>query len=216
MEERKFDEITPRPILEYCYAHSKLMTGVLEKLESKTREHGQIKMMSGPYLGRFLSMMSRVIRPDYIVEVGGFTGYGTACLSQGLTESGTIVSIEKNPALEGFASDLFRELGIAERVEQKIGDALEILPGLEPGIDLVFIDAAKRQYIRYYELVLPLVRKGGVILADNTLWKGSLVSEPLDKLGEGLDAFNKHVSLDERVDNILLPIDDGIHFITKR
>jgi len=216
MEERKFDQITPRAILEYCYDHSKMANAeALERLELRTREHGQIKMLSGPYLGKFLSMISSVIRPKYILEIGGFTGYGTACLALGLREEGKIISIEKNPELKGFAEDIFKDLGIEHKIDQRIGDALEIIATLDCSFDLVFIDAAKRQYIDYFEMVLPLVRTGGVILADNTLWKGSLVHPPLDRMGEGIDNFNKHIKNDIRVENILLPLDDGVHFIIK-
>lgn len=217
MEERKFDQITPRAILEYCYDHSKMVNAeALKRLEVRTREHGQIKMLSGPYLGKFLSMISSIIRPKYILEIGGFTGYGTACLAMGLQEEGKIISIEKNPELKGFADDIYEDLGISHKIDQRIGDARDIISTLDYSFDLVFIDAAKRQYIDYFEMVLPCIRKGGVILADNTLWKGSLVHPSLDKMGEGLDGFNKHIKSDTRVDNILMPLDDGVHFIIKK
>ena len=216
MEERLQTKITPEIIARYCYDHSSEEDALLRELEEKTRTTGQIKMMSGAFLGNFLTVVSKSIRPKYILEVGSFTGYGSICLSRGLVDEGKIITIEKNPELEGFANEYYERLGISEKLIQIIGDASEIIESLDYSFDLVFIDAAKRQYINYYEQILPKLRKGGVILADNTLWKGTVVDKEKDKLAEGLDAFNKHVKKDQRVDNILLPIDDGVHYIVKK
>ena len=216
MDERIQTKITPEIITRYCLEHSSDEAEILQELEQKTRGTGQIKMMSGAFLGNFLSIISQSLQPDYILEVGSFTGYGSICLSRGLKEGGKIITIEKNPELKGFADEYYERLGISDKVTQLIGDASELIDSLDQQFDLVFIDAAKRQYVDYYEAILPKLRKGGVILADNTLWKGTVVEEERDKLAEGLDRFNKHVKKDPRVDNILLPIDDGVHYIIKK
>ncbi len=216
MDERKFNAITPTAISDYCQTHTSPANSVLRDLYQKSYDTGQIKMVSGEYLGRFLSMMSKLIKPQFILEIGTFTGYGTICLAEGLSPEGKIFTIEKNKDLESYALDSFKKLKINHQVVQIIGDATDLIESLDIVFDLVFIDAAKRQYINYYELVLPKLKPGGVILADNTLWKGTVVEESTDKLGEGLMLFNEYVAKDIRVDNILLPIDDGVHFITKR
>jgi len=216
MDARTCDEITPGKIAEYCMEFSNPEGEILKELHEKTKATGQLKMMSGSFLGNLLSMISRSIAPKTILEIGSFTGYGTICLSKGLSEGGKIITIEKNPQLEGFADEFYEKLGIADKVVQLIGDAAEIIESLEYSFDLVFIDAAKRQYIKYFELVLPKLRKGGVILADNTLWKGQVVLDEMDKLGQGIHNFNMFVKNDPRVDNILLPIDDGLNYIIKK
>ncbi len=215
MEIRNSNQITPDLIAAYCYEFSSSANAVLERLKLKSESTGQIQMLSGELSGRILAMFSKLIQPDRILEIGTFTGYGTICLCEGLTEHGRIFTIEKNPELEGFSNASLEELGIKDKVVQIIGDAAEIIPTLDEQFDLVFIDAAKRQYINYFELVLPMLRKGGVILADNTLWKGAVIQEEADRLGEGIKAFNKHVAGDERVHNVLLPVDDGINLIIK-
>jgi len=217
MEIRNSDKITPDLIADYCYAHSSKAGVVLEQLKERTKAYGQINMLSGSLLGRVLSMYSKIIRPRVILEVGSFTCYGTICLSEGLDPDGKIITLEKNPELEGFASEELDRLGLTDRIDQRIGDASALIDKMEDvTIDLAFIDAAKRQYINYYELIMPRLRQGGVILADNTLWKGTVVDDRTDKLGEGLKAFNIHVCNDERVDNVLLPVDDGLHVIIKK
>lgn len=216
MEERHFNKITPEQIAMYCLQHSDKEPEVLSRLKRKSEATGQIKMLSGVFLGRLLSMISKIVQPRYILEIGGFTAYGTLCLAEGLATDGLIVSIEKNEELKGFADEFISELDLQSSIDIVFGDAREIIKTRTESFDLVFIDAAKRQYVEYYEEVLPKLRKGGVILADNTLWKGSIVEENKDKLAEGLDVFNKHVTADTRVDNILLPVDDGLHLIFKR
>lgn len=215
MEERKYSKITPKNLIDYCLAHSDGEPELLKELHRKTREWGDIKMMSGVYLGRTLSLLSKIIRPQTILELGTFTGYGTLCLSEGLLPDGLIYTIEKNVELKGFADEFFERADIAGRVIQKIGDAAEIIPFLDARFDLVFIDAAKRQYIKYYEAIMPKLNKGAVMLVDNVLWKGEVVEEECGKIADGLKKFNSHVSNDPRVQNVLLPIDDGLNMIIK-
>lgn len=216
MDLRNSELITPQLIANYCYQFSDAEPEVLQRLAQKTIEYGQEKMMSGAYLGRILSMISKIVKPQCILEIGTFTGYGSLCLAEGLADNGLLITIEKNPELKSFSQSHIDELGYTDRIQQHIGDAAEIISELDHTFDLVFIDAAKRQYVNYYELVLPKVRPGGIILADNTLWKGTVVQDQADKLGEGIKKFNTHVRNDDRVNNVLLSLDDGLNLIIKK
>lgn len=215
MEDNKYPQITSESIQSYCDKYSSKVSSSLQLLEELSKSAGNIKMLSGGYLGQFLALISIIIQPKIILEIGTFTGYGTLCLARGLGEDGRILTIEKNKDLESFYSKS-SEAHLLSKITQLMGDASEIIAELDFVFDLVFIDAAKRQYINYYELVLPKLKQGGVILADNVLWKGKVVTEDNDKLGQGLDEFNKHVYQDSRVENIILPIDDGLHLIIKK
>jgi len=211
-----FPHITDPAIQDYCKKYSSSLPTAFKKLEEQTYETALPIMMSGPYLGQFLRMFSIILKPERILELGTFTGYGTRCLQEGMSETGKIYTLEKSDDYDQYAEVAF---GSSHRKNQIIplkGDAAELIPKLDEQWDLVFIDAAKRQYSNYFDLVFPKLRKGGVILADNVLWKGKIVTENNDKLGEGLDLFNKKIYADERVDNIILPIDDGVNFIVKR
>ena len=189
----------------------------LSTLAERTKNTvGKEVMLSEAYLGRFLQFIGMIVKPKYILEVGTFTGYGAICLAQILEENGTVVTLEKDPSLKDFAKDLIEELGLTDKIDARFGDAAELIQELDFEFDLVFIDAAKRQYVNYYELILPKLRKGGIIIADNVLWKGLITNDEKDKLCEGLDNFNQHVHNDPRTENILLPIDDGINLIRKK
>lgn len=211
-----FPHITDPAIQTYCLEHSSKPSFISESLESSTQETGRYIMASGQYLGKFLQMMSMVIRPTTILEVGTFTGYGTLCLREGLSSDGTIYTIEKDEAYYLLSEKNISAAGGSENVKQLLGDAAQIISELDVELDLVFVDAAKRQYSKYFDLVFPMLKKGGVILADNVLWKGKVGHPDNDKLGQGLDAFNKKVYADDRVENIILPLDDGINFIVKK
>lgn len=211
-----FPHITDPAIQTYCLEHSSKPSFISESLESSTQETGRYIMASGQYLGKFLQMMSMVIRPTTILEVGTFTGYGTLCLREGLSSDGTIYTIEKDEAYYLLSEKNISAAGGSENVKQLLGDAAQIISELDVELDLVFVDAAKRQYSKYFDLVFPMLKKGGVILADNVLWKGKVGHPNNDKLGQGLDAFNKKVYADDRVENIILPLDDGINFIVKK
>lgn len=211
-----FPLITDPTIQAYCNQHSTQQLPLQATIENNSVATGQIKMVSGKFLGQYLRMMSIILQPKRVLEVGTFTGYGTSCLLAGLQVDGLIYTLEKNPEFRQLAASNLESSPQLDQIKFLEGDAAELIAGLDEEWDLVFIDAAKRQYIHYYELVLPKLRKGGVILADNVLWKGKVVHPDNDKLGEGLDAFNKMVVADERVDNVVLPIDDGVNFIVKR
>ena len=174
-------------------------------------------MLSGQVQGKFLEMLSRMIKPDRILEIGTFTGYSAIAMAGGLTEKGKLITIEVNEELEDFITDYFKKSGYSDKIELLIGDALEIVPKLKDRFDLVFIDADKEQYIGYYEAVLPLLKKGGFILADNVIWSGKVleVDAKSDKETMGIKAFNTHIKNDNRVEQVMLSIRDGLMLIRK-
>lgn len=214
--EPTFPNITDPAIQCYCDAHSSKPELIQDQIEASSLATGRIKMISGKFLGQFLRMMSMVLQPKHILELGTFTGYGTSCLLAGLQADGHIYTIEKSTEYKQMAVSNLEKSPQLSQINFLEGDAAALISELDVSWDLVFIDAAKRQYINYYDLVFPKLKKGGVILADNVLWKGKVGHPDNDKLGEGLDAFNKMVVADERVENIILPIDDGVNFIIKK
>ncbi|MBT8231487.1 MAG: O-methyltransferase [Saprospiraceae bacterium] len=216
MDESKYPDITSKEIRAYCEKWSKEGGQHLSELQNKSEITAQTKMLSGPFLGRFLSLISKILNPQTILELGTFTGYGTLCLAEGLRDNGKIITIEKNAELKQFYSEYVTEMNPHIDIVQHIGDAAEIIPKLEDTFDLVFIDAAKRQYKNYYDLLFDKLNPGGVVLADNVLWKAKVVTKDVDKLGQGLMTFNEYIYNDDRVDNIILPIDDGINLIRKK
>ena len=190
------------------------------------------RMLSGHVQGRVLSMISQMIRPKRILELGTFTGYSALCLAEGLTEDGRLVTLEHNDEMESSIRRNFALSPLGEKIELVIGDAKETLENFELRIkdlelgavsdrgeqfDLVFIDADKKEYCDYLDLVLPLVREGGWILADNTLWDGHIVDSAYDKDKQtiGLRAFNDKVAQDERLEKVILPLRDGLTIIRK-
>ena len=195
MDNNTQHRITSGEIYEYCKAHSSDVPAYLHDLEEKSKSTNQIRMISGPYLGLFLTLISKIIQPKYILEIGTFTSYGTLCLANGLAEGGKVIGLEKNENMRGFADKFIEVSGAKDNIIQYYGDARNLIPELKFDFDLVFIDAAKRQYVEYFDLVFEKVRSGGIIIADNVLWKGTIIDEDRDNLADGLDAFNKHVSL---------------------
>lgn len=175
------------------------------------------RMLSGHVQGRFLEMISKMIRPQRILEIGTYTGYSAICLAKGLAGNGILHTIEVNPELEEFAKRYFREAGLESQIVQHGGDALELIPQIDETFDLVFIDAAKESYLDYYHLIFDKVRKGGFILADNALWDGKVVdpNQVQDKETQGIMAFNDFIRKDDRVENVLLSLRDGIMIIRK-
>ena len=180
-------------------------------------------MLSGQVQGELLRMLSRMIRPKRILELGTFTGYSALCLAEGLQEDGELITIEHNDELEDTIRQNISQSPLCARIHLIIGDAKEILSNQQSVVsnqmfDLVFIDADKREYCAYYELVFPLVRQGGFILADNTLWDGHIVDPAYDrdKQTVGLRAFNRMVADDPRVSQVILPLRDGLTIIYKR
>ena len=207
-------------ILEYIEQHSTPESEALRQIVHTTHiEMINPRMMSGHIQGRVLSMFSQMIRPQRILELGTFTAYSTLCLAEGLADDGTLVTLEHNDELEDM---ILRNLALSplgEKVQLVIGDAMEWLAAQSSDwlYDLVFIDADKREYSVYLDAVLPLVRPGGWILADNTLWDGHIIEEAYDKDKQtlALRAFNDKVAQDERLDKVILPLRDGLTIIRK-
>lgn len=208
-------------ILEYIEQHSTPESEALRQIVHTTHiEMINPRMMSGHIQGRVLSMFSQMIRPQRILELGTFTAYSTLCLAEGLADDGTLVTLEHNDELEDM---ILRNLALSplgEKVQLVIGDAMEWLVAQSSDwlYDLVFIDADKREYSAYLDAVLPLVRPGGWILADNTLWDGHIIEEAYDRDKQtlALRAFNDKVAQDERLDKVILPLRDGLTIIRKK
>ena len=205
---------------EYICAHSTPENAVLEAITRDTHVHIlNPHMLSGQVQGRLLSIISHMIRPKRILELGTFTGYSALCLAEGLAEGGKVVTIEHNDELEETIRRNFARSPLGERIELVIGDAKEVLdrPSLVDAYELVFIDADKREYCAYLEAVYPLVPVGGFILADNTLWDGHIIDPAYekDKQTQGLRAFNDKLAEDERFEQVILPLRDGLTLIRK-
>ena len=208
-------------ILEYIEQHSTPESEALRQIVHTTHiEMINPRMMSGHIQGRVLSMFSQMIRPHRILELGTFTAYSTLCLAEGLADDGTLVTLEHKDELEDM---ILRNLALSplgEKVQLVIGDAMEWLAAQSADLlyDLVFIDADKREYSAYLDAVLPLVRPGGWILADNTLWDGHIIEEAYDKDKQtlALRAFNDKVAQDERLEKVILPLRDGLTIIRKK
>jgi caffeoyl-CoA O-methyltransferase len=176
------------------------------------------RMLSGHLQGSILTMLSKMIRPLSILEIGTYTGYSAICLAKGLQQGGRIITIEINDELETIAGKYFQLAGIKDVTEQRFGPALEILPHLTGPFDLVFIDADKREYASYYQVVFDKIVSGGWIIADNTLWDEKVTSASVvnDAQTIGILEFNKLVANDQRVEKIILPIRDGISILRKK
>lgn len=176
------------------------------------------RMISGHLQGQVLSMLSKMIRPTTILELGTFTGYSAICLAKGLAANGKLITIEIDDELEILAQKYFQKAGIQDKVEQRIGSALEIIPRLTDKFDLVFMDADKREYVKYYNLLIDKMNSGAYIIADNTLWSGKVLETPKadDKQTIGILEFNKMVKQDTRVEKVILPLRDGMTVIRKK
>jgi caffeoyl-CoA O-methyltransferase len=205
-------------IEEYSAAHTEEENELLKSLNRDT--HANVlspRMLSGHVQGRFLSMISRMIRPDRILEIGTYTGYSGICFCEGLNPGGKLVTIDINEELESFTRRYFDQTPFKDQIDYRIGNALDIIPTLTDTFDLVFIDADKINYSSYFNLCLEKVRSGGFLIADNVLWSGKVVEQlkKVDKDTQALLDFNRMVHEDPRVSNILLPIRDGLMILQK-
>lgn len=202
----------------YCEAHTTPECELLHRLNRQTNlETVNPRMLSDQLQGQFLTFISKMLRPERILEIGTFTGYSALCLAEGLSATGELHTIEVNVEYEDRIRKYFGQSPLGKQIILHIGDALQVVPTLDITWDLVFIDADKEDYLSYYESVLPSVRKGGFILADNVLWNGKVVQEAAgnDRDTRAILAFNDHVQNDSRVRNLLLPFRDGIMIIEK-
>jgi caffeoyl-CoA O-methyltransferase len=190
---------------------------LLKKIDRDTHlKETMPHMLSGHYQGRLLSMISHMVSPQTILEIGTFTGYATICLAEGLVENGVLHTIDINDELQERVQSYFDTSGYGHKIKCHLGEAINIIPTLSEALDLVFIDADKKNNLQYYELVIDKVRSGGLILIDNVLWKGKIVHEHPDKQTEQVLALNDFIAQDERVQKLILPIRDGIFLIRKR
>jgi len=201
----------------YVVEHTSLENDLLKKIQRETHLNVlQPRMLSGPFQGRFLSLISSLVQPNKILEIGTYTGYSALCLAEGLSKSGTLITIDINDELEARVKGYFQESSFADQLTLKIGPALSIIPQLEHDFDLVFIDADKKNYINYYKEIFPKVKVGGLIIADNVLWSGKVVDQDAqDPDTQLLRDFNLMIQNDSRVSNILLPIRDGLMLVRK-
>lgn len=197
----------------YVVKHSENEPELLQKLNKETHQKIlQPRMLSGHFQGRVLSMLAKILQPKNILEIGTYTGYATLCMAEGLQQEGIIDTIDINEELEEIQNKYFEQSGKRNQIVQHIGNALEIIPKLNKKFDLVFIDADKENYINYWNLILPLMNKGGIVLSDNVLWSGKVLEEVKknDKSTQILMKYNKITQQDLRVETVLLPIRDGL------
>ena len=211
-------EIVNEKAAEYATRFSEPTDSLLQEIEAYTlQNHPHANMLSGPLQGKFLEMISRIIMPQHILEIGTFMGYSALCLAKGLVSEGHLHTIELRTEDAAVARNYFAKSSHTEQIILHEGNALEIIPQLVQTWDLVFIDADKNNYINYYELTLPHLRKGGVILADNVLFHGEVLEENIKgKNAKAIHAFNKHIAKDERVQRIVITVRDGLMMIIKK
>lgn len=208
-----------KEIEQYILNHIESEDAILVELDRET--HLNVigaRMISGHLQGQVLTMLSKMIRPKAILEIGTFTGYSAICLAKGLQENGKLITIEIDDELESIAKKYFEKAGIQHSIEQRIGAALEIIPTLNQTFDLVFIDAHKPEYPAYYNAVFDKTKSGGYIIADNTLWSGKVLEKPAedDFQTRGIIEFNSMIKNDKRVEKVILPLRDGMTIIRKK
>lgn len=209
------DIIDPK-IQAYAEKHTTDESPLLKKINRDT--HAGVlmpRMLSGQLQGRVLSMISCMVRPRFVLEIGTYTGYSALCMAEGLPADGKVITIDINEELEDRVRGYFREANAEDRIDYHIGDAAEIIPQLSMNFDLVFIDADKENYARYFDLLIDRVNLNGFILADNVLWSGKVLTEKPDKDTRAIIDFNQKIQRDPRVENVLLPIRDGIMLMRK-
>lgn len=211
-------DFLPPAIEQYVQNHSSEEMQVLQELSRETQAKVlRPRMLSGHIQGLFLQMISKLIRPERILEIGTYTGYSAICLAQGLNENGLLHTIDVNDELESIIRKYVDKAGLANKISLHIGNALSIIPTLKETWDLVFIDADKENYLNYYHLVFNQVKPGGWIIADNVLWSGKVVDDNEDDIEtQAIRQFNEFIHADERVEHLLLPLRDGLMMIRKK
>lgn len=211
--EEKFPEIE-----RYLEDNASAEPDILKRLRKETfQKTTQPHMISGYLQGRFLSILSHILNPKNVLEIGTFTGYATLSMAEGLAEDGKIYTLDKNEDLAYLPQKYFDESEYSARIEFILGDAKEEIKKLDVTFDLVFIDADKENYVAYIELIKPKLRKGGVMLIDNVLWYGKVIEEnPKDKSTQQIKMVNKIVTEDPDFENVILPLRDGVHLIRKK
>lgn len=200
----------------YCENHTTAPSDLLRELERETHLKTLApQMLSGHLQGQLLRLFSLMLRPETILEIGAFTGYSALCLAEGLADGGCLHTVESNPELEYLIRKYVDRAGMADRIQLHIGRAEKVVPDLQGTFDLVFIDAGKQEYALFYDLVIDRVRPGGLIIADNVLWSGKVLDPEQDLDTHTLHLFNEKILADERVENLLLPVRDGLMVMRK-
>jgi caffeoyl-CoA O-methyltransferase len=204
---------------EYIDAHTSVEPDVLQKLNRETNAKVAMpRMLSGHLQGRMLSMLSHMIKPKQILEIGTYTGYSALCFAEGLQPGGTLHTIDINDELEDMVRQYIKMAGMDDCIKLYTGNAMKIIPTINDTFDLIFIDADKINYSNYYDLVFDKVRPGGFILADNVLWSGQVIEDrnKMDKDTKAIDDFNKKVHNDSRIEHVLFPVRDGVMVMRKK
>lgn len=206
-------------LLTYCEAHTSGEDVLLKKITRETQAKVLMpRMLSGHLQGKMLELFTKMIQPETILEIGTYTGYSGICLARGLKKGGKLITLDINDELETMVRGFFSESGLADQIDYRLGNALEIIPSLPGPFDLVFIDADKLNNATYFDLIIDKVRPGGFILADNVLWSGKILvaeGQKIDKDTKAILDFNNKIQNDPRVENVLLPIRDGIMMARK-
>ena len=212
-------EFLEKNLAEYCENHTSPESELLSKLNRDT--HVKVvssRMLSGHLQGRVLSFISKLQKPTFIVEVGTYTGYSALCLAEGLSENGKLLSIDVNEETSYYAQSFINQSVYKNKIDLVVADAKAVIPDIAEPIDLVFIDADKKNYLSYYHLLIEKLSTGGLIIADNVLWSGKITMpvSDMDRETLALHEFNNFIQNDERVENMLLPIRDGLMVIRKK
>jgi predicted O-methyltransferase YrrM len=211
------NEFINKDILEYVESNSQLEPTLLKELNRET--HLKIlnpRMLSGSYQGRILSMISKIIKPKRVLEIGTYTGYSALCIAEGLDIKGVIDTIDINEELQEIQNKFFKKSGFANKINQHIGNALEVIPKIKRKFDLVFLDADKENYINYFELVIDKINAGGILISDNVLWSGKVVdNKKKDITTKKLIEFNNLINNDKRIETVIFPVRDGLSISRK-
>ena len=212
-------EFLEKNLADYCESHTSPESELLSKLNRDT--HVKVvssRMLSGHLQGRLLSFISKLQQPQLIIEIGTYTGYSALCLAEGLSENGKLISIDVNEETSYYAQTFINQSVYKDKIELVVADAKTIIPSISESIDLVFIDADKKNYLAYYHLIFEKLNVGGLIIADNVLWSGKITMpvNDMDKETLALHEFNQFIQNDARVENMLLPIRDGLMVVRKK
>lgn len=204
-------EFLEESLAKYIEQHTDDEPALLKELNRETQLKVLMpRMISGHFQGRVISMLTKMIKPKNILEIGTYTGYSALCFAEGLIDGGKIITIDINVELEDLVRKYFDKSEYKNQIEYRLGDAADIIPTLNETFDIVFIDADKENYSKYYDLIFDNVTKGGYIIADNVLWSGKVVGNKIDKDTRAILEFNKKIQEDDRVENVLFPIRDGL------
>lgn len=204
---------------QYCDNHTSVEDALLQKITRETQlKVLKPRMLSGQLQGKMLEILTKMINPKLVLEIGTYTGYSAICMARGLNKSGKLITIDINDELETMVRGFFEESGLAEQIDYRLGNALDLLPEIEGPFDLVFIDADKINNEKYYDLIIEKINPGGILMADNVLWSGKVLVEEGQKIDKDTQAildFNAKINNDSRVENVLLPVRDGIMIARK-